>query len=98
MGRRSVHRTDITQPSIVSALRDVGAEVWIIEKPVDLLVAFRGRFHLIEVKSSEADANNLRTSTAQRQREHMARAEQAGCRIHYAWTPEMALTAIGAIK
>jgi hypothetical protein len=95
---RRAARVDNTQPDIVRALRNVGAEVWVTGQPVDLLVAFRGRWTPIEVKSSEADAKRCRTGTEQRQREHRNRAEKANCTIPVVWTDDMALKAIGAIK
>jgi len=43
-------RKDLNQDEIVAALEAVGAEVWIIEEPVDLMVGFRGINYLLEVK------------------------------------------------
>jgi len=51
--RRIIHRSDSNQAEIVQALRDVGATVDIIGEPVDLLVGFRGRNFLLEVKPDE---------------------------------------------
>jgi hypothetical protein len=45
-------RVDANQDAIVSALRSVGANVWIIGLPVDLLVGFRGHTFLVEVKTT----------------------------------------------
>ena len=95
---RRAAKVDNTQPGIVKVLRDIGAEVWIVGQPVDLLVAFRGQWFVIEVKSSEADAKRCRTGTEQRQREHRNRAEKANCTIPVVWTEDMALRAIGAMK
>ncbi len=41
---------DINEPQIVQALRAVGASVTQLDKPVDLLVGYRGRTYLMEVK------------------------------------------------
>lgn len=49
--RRIIHRSDSTQATIVRALRAVGASVDVIGEPVDLLVGFRGRTYLAEVKT-----------------------------------------------
>ena len=43
---------DANQKAIVQALRDAGAYVWIIGLPVDLLVGYRNRTILVEIKSS----------------------------------------------
>ncbi len=51
--RRIIHRSDANQPEIVQALRDVGATVDIIGEPVDLLVGWKGRNYLLEVKPDE---------------------------------------------
>ena len=44
-------RVDENQKAIVKALEQVGAFVWIIGRPVDLLVGFRGMTILMEVKN-----------------------------------------------
>lgn len=41
---------DINEPEIVEALRKAGAYVHIIRDPLDLLVGFRGKTFLLEVK------------------------------------------------
>ena len=53
MSRRRNHRTDDNQPEIVKALRKIGAEVYDIGRPVDLLVYFRGKWFPVEVKNPE---------------------------------------------
>ena len=47
---RRAARVDSTQADIVSAMRAMGATVWIIGLPVDLLVGWKGRTLLVEVK------------------------------------------------
>ena len=42
--------TDLNQKEIVDALQTIGCEVWIIGRPVDLLVGYRKHNFLIEVK------------------------------------------------
>jgi len=49
---RYAARKDENEAAIVQALRDAGAYVWIIGLPVDLLVGFRGRTLLMEVKTT----------------------------------------------
>ena len=48
---RHAARTDSTQAAIVSAMRAMGAVVWVIGLPLDLLVGYRGRTLLVECKS-----------------------------------------------
>lgn len=43
-------RKDLNQPEIVQALEAVGADVYVMHAPCDLLVGFRGRNLLLEVK------------------------------------------------
>lgn len=47
---RGKTRADLNQSDIVGALRKVGASVWIIGSPVDLLTLYRGRWLPMEVK------------------------------------------------
>ena len=49
---RFASRRDANEAEIVKALRDAGAYVWIIGLPVDLLVGYRNRTILVEIKSS----------------------------------------------
>jgi hypothetical protein len=49
---RYAARVDANQAEIVKALRDVGAYVWIIGLPVDLLVGFNGHTFLMEIKTN----------------------------------------------
>ena len=52
---RRTHRSDANQETIVKALRVAGMRVWVIGKPVDLLVSVRGRNELVEVKAADGD-------------------------------------------
>lgn len=47
---RRAAKVDGNQAAIVSALRSVGASVWVIGLPVDLLVGVAGKTALVEVK------------------------------------------------
>lgn len=47
---RRAARTDDNQHELVEALKKVGAKCYFIGKPVDLLVGFRGKNLLLEVK------------------------------------------------
>jgi nucleoside diphosphate kinase len=48
---RYAARVDANQAEIVAALRNAGANVWIISLPVDLLVGYAGKTALMEVKT-----------------------------------------------
>ena len=48
---RYAAKVDSNQDAIVSALRAAGAYVWIVGLPVDLLVGYKGRTILMEVKN-----------------------------------------------
>ena len=50
---RKRNKPDSNQPKIVQALRDIGAVVFLIGRPFDLLVGFRGQWFLLEVKNPE---------------------------------------------
>ena len=47
---RYAARVDANQAKIVQALRDAGAYVWILGLPVDILVGYKGKTVLVEVK------------------------------------------------
>lgn len=47
---RRAARTDDNQRELVEALKKIGAKCYFIGKPVDLLVGFRGKNLLLEVK------------------------------------------------
>jgi hypothetical protein len=47
---RYAARVDKNQEKIVATLRNAGAYVWIIGLPVDLLVGYKGKTFLVEVK------------------------------------------------
>ena len=49
---RYAARTDANQTEIVMALRKAGAYVWVIGLPVDLLVGYKDRTFLVEVKTT----------------------------------------------
>jgi len=52
LNRFAVKR-DANEPEIVHALRSVGAKVWHLNQPFDLLVGFRGRFTVLEIKATK---------------------------------------------
>lgn len=83
-------RRDEAEAPIVDALRAVGAVVRHLDGMdlPDLLVAFRGGWHLIEVKTGRA---KLRRG----QEAFRLLAAAAGAPIHVCRTPEEALEALG---
>ena len=44
------HRTDANQKEIVAALRKIGATVYICQRPLDLVVGYRGFNFLLDCK------------------------------------------------
>ena len=50
---RRAAKTDANQSVIVDALRRIGAQVFYIKEPVDLLVGYRGKNSLLEVKDHD---------------------------------------------
>jgi hypothetical protein len=48
---RYAARVDVNQSEIVNAMRAAGAYVYVIGLPVDLLVAHRNKWALVEIKS-----------------------------------------------
>lgn len=50
---RYAAKRDVAEPEIVTALEQCGFSVVRMDKPVDLLVGFRGRCWLVEAKSSD---------------------------------------------
>lgn len=69
---RRAAKTDSNQRQIVAALRQIGADVYDIKKPVDLAVGFRGRTVLLEIKN--VDGRN-RLTKAQEEFFHTYRGE-----------------------
>lgn len=45
------HATDVNQPEIIAALIQIGAQVYEMEQPVDLLVEYRSIWIVLEVKN-----------------------------------------------
>ena len=83
-------RTDANENEIIKALEKVGAAVWRIKWPLDLLVAFRGTFYVLEVKTKYGKLNENQGEAV---KEMMLR----GCIPGIVYSEEDALKAIGAI-
>lgn len=47
---RYAKRRDANEPEIVGALQKIGAQIWYMDIPADLLVSFRRRWYLVECK------------------------------------------------
>jgi hypothetical protein len=52
---RRAARVDTNQPDIVRALQKIGCDVEVIGRPVDLLVGYRAKNFLIEVKNPNGE-------------------------------------------
>ena len=87
---RHALRVDANQKQVVSALEAAGATVEVIGKPVDLLVGFRGRFFLMEVKDG-AKFKSAQKKTALQERIFK---KYEGCPISLVDGPEAALRAL----
>lgn len=48
-----VHRSDANAVEIISALRQAGASVESIGRPLDILVGWRGETYLVEIKTPQ---------------------------------------------
>jgi hypothetical protein len=51
MARYEVHRSDGNAKEIIDAMRKMGASVEIIDRPVDILVGYRGVTAIAEIKT-----------------------------------------------
>lgn len=85
-------RRDKAEPAIIQALEQAGAEVWPLDQPVDLLVRFRGLWHLLEVKTPRGKVGTAKKDKRQQAQLHFI--ESTGTPI--VKTPVEALRAIGA--
>jgi hypothetical protein len=90
--KRWATRKDAVQKDIISALEAVGCEVWVIEKPVDLLTLFRGQWMPLECKTPKANGKPAKRSDQAKQTEVIERTL-----IPVVTTPTEALRAIGAM-
>lgn len=84
---RYAAKRDANEQEIIDALERVGADVTQLDEPADLLVDFRGTWHLLEVKVSER--SKLTDKQANFHSAHPGR-------VRIVWTPLMALRAVGA--
>jgi len=90
---RYAAKRDLAEGPILDALERVGAQVWPLDYPVDLLVRFRDRWHLLEVKTGRG--KTLAIATDKRQQAQINFLQTTNTPI--VRTPQEALKAIGAL-
>jgi len=90
--KRWATRKDAVQKDIIAALEAAGCEVWVIEKPVDLLTNFRGQWLPLECKTPQKNGKPRKRNDQPEQTETIERT-----RIPVVTTPVEALRAIGAM-
>lgn len=91
---RYAAKRDLAEGPILDALERVGAQVWPLDYPVDLLVRFHDRWHLLEVKTGRG--KTLAIATDKRQAAQIEFLQLTHTPI--VRTPQEALTAIGALS
>jgi hypothetical protein len=91
--KRWATRKDATQRLIIQALEAVNCEVWVIERPCDLLTLYRGRWLPIECKTPQPNGKVRQRADQVDQAVTLQRA-----RIPVVTTPVEALRAIGAMS
>ena len=86
---RHAARTDATQAEVVKALRAIGANVYYVKLPLDLLVTHRNRTMLVEVKEEGGRLT----------KDQVRFIESWGGEIHVVRSPSEAINAVlGGIK
>jgi hypothetical protein len=93
--RRHALRVDANQARVVAALRAIGAEVWSIGDPGDLLVGYGGRLSIVEVKDGDKPPSQRRLT--KRELATQARCEAAGLPYYVVLSPEDALRQIAGV-
>ena len=71
--KRYATKRDASEAPIVEALRAVGALVYRLDEPCDLLVRFRGRWHTLEVKTPYGKAGRERLDKRQETQQNFLR-------------------------
>lgn len=90
---RYAKKRDTSESDIITALERVGAEVWPLDYPVDLLVRFRQQWHLLEVKTPYGKTGKARRDKRQQAQINFLETT----RTPVITTPMEALRAIGAV-
>ena len=86
---RRAAKTDANQDAIVKALRKIGARAFYLKKPVDLLVGFRGRNILLEIKNRDG-----KDQITKEQAQFIA---TWNGELHVVYSPEEAIRAVSKI-
>ena len=86
---KTAAKRDYNEPEIVKALVSVGAVVFRLPAPADLLVCHHGQYYLLEVKSEKG-------SMTRSQKNDQRDLERVDCKIHIVRNPKQALSVIGA--
>jgi hypothetical protein len=68
---RRAARVDANQADIVAALRAIGCSVWVIGLPLDLLIGYRGKTALVEVKTMTGKRSPKPSRLTQLQKDFM---------------------------
>ena len=92
-------RKDDNHNQITGVLRDVGAELvetYQIPGALDVFVAYRGRWTLLEIKDAAKTDSRRRLTDAEQAT--IARLARTGAPVHVVTTPDEALRAIGALN
>ena len=89
-------RRDRNEAEIVQALEQVDAMVTRLNKPLDLLVGFRGQLFLIEVKDGAKTAGNRPLTPDQE--DFLAECQRRGLPACVVTDVHEALAAIGAVR
>ena len=88
---RFAKKRDANESAIVAALRAAGVAVYPLDRPVDLLCGFSGRWVALEVKRPKGTVGD-------HQAEFMADCHRRGLPAQIVRTVEDALQAVGAIR
>lgn len=91
--KRWATRKDSVQKDIISALEAAHCEVWVIDRPCDLLTLFRGRWMPLECKTPQKNGKARKRCD---QADQTALIERTA--IPVVTTPMEALRAIGAVR
>jgi len=62
---RYAKKRDANERAIIQALEAVGARVWQLDRPVDLVVGYRNRFTLLEVKDGDKPPSSRKLTPEQ---------------------------------
>ena len=93
---RFAKRRDANETAIRRALEHVGAQVYPIDKPADLLVGFRQRWHLLEVKDGAKPPSKRALTPGEAI--VAAECQWEGLPYHVVLSESEALEAIGATR